>query len=54
MGVLKDMHLRIFFVRSDGSIRATTSRLSLGIRLRTPVEGPDGSLYITTDAAPGR
>jgi len=53
VGVLKDMHLRIFFVRSDGSIRATTSQLSLGIRLRTPVEGPDGNLYITTDARPG-
>ena len=53
VGVLKGMHLRVFFVRSDGSIRVTTSRLSLGIRLRTPVEGPDGNLYVTTDARPG-
>ena len=53
VGVLKGSHLRVFFVRADGSIRGWVSRLAFGVRLRTPVQGPDGNLYVTTDARPG-
>lgn len=53
VAVLKGAHLRIFLVQSDGSIRATVVRMAAGVRLRTPVEGPDGNLYVTTDARPG-
>lgn len=53
VAVLKGSHLRIFLVRPDGSIRATLVRMYAGVRLRTPVEGPDGNLYVTTDNRPG-
>jgi hypothetical protein len=51
--VLKGMQLRIMLTRADGSVRATVVRGSFGVRLRTPVLGPDGNLYVTTDNRPG-
>ncbi len=53
VGVLRGSHLRIFLMRADGSVRASVTRLATGVRLRTPVQGPDGNLYVTTDNRPG-
>ena len=53
VGVLKGMQLRILLMRTDGSVRDTVVRASFGVRLRTPVIGPDGNLYVTTDNRPG-
>ena len=53
VGVLKGSHLRVFLLRADGSVRASVTRLATGVRLRTPVQGPDGNLYVTTDNRPG-
>lgn len=55
MAVLKDQHLRIITLKSD---RATVSEELVRVtgygRLRSAVMGPDGALYIATDANPGR
>ena len=48
------MQLRIYFVaqrRLDPLDHSRGSTSASG--LRTPVEGPDGNLYVTTDARPG-
>jgi glucose/arabinose dehydrogenase len=46
---LKGRRLQVFTLDSAGNVTATTAALSdVGSRLRTPVQGPDGALYVTT------
>jgi glucose/arabinose dehydrogenase len=42
--------LRVLFVDAGGNVTSTTDALEVGVRLRSPVQGPDGNLYIGTDA----
>jgi glucose/arabinose dehydrogenase len=49
VAVLKNTHLRIMRVENNGSITTVQQRLTLGVRLRSVVQGPDGNLYIATD-----
>ena len=53
VAVLKGSQLRIFQLRADGSVRSTFVPFAIGVRLRTPVQGPDGDLFVTTDNRPG-
>ncbi len=53
VAVLKGSHLRVMFLDDQGGISATSTVLSLGVRLRSAVEGPDGKLYISTDIGGG-
>jgi glucose/arabinose dehydrogenase len=55
VAVLKGRHLRVF--RLDGPGTRVTDQWSVvgdRGRLRTAVQGPDGNLYLTTDANPGQ
>jgi glucose/arabinose dehydrogenase len=56
VGVLKDSQIRILaFNKSGRFVRAwTPPKLNTGYRMRSPVLGPDGNLYITTDNGGGR
>ena len=55
MAVLKDQHLRIITFNGDRTaVEEQFVRLTGYGRLRSAVFGPDGSLYIATDANPGR
>jgi glucose/arabinose dehydrogenase len=50
VGVLKGRHLRVFLIDRQG--RLVGERVALQTlygRLRQPVQGPDGNLYVTTD-----
>lgn len=49
--VLKDHELRRFEVNSAGAIMGEEKILDYGTRLRVPVIGPDGALYVATDVA---
>ena len=56
VAVLKDTELALMFLDSAGT--AVTAivvppQLDLGVRLRSAVQGPDGSLYVATDATAG-
>ena len=52
MAILKDMRVRILFLDSAGtSTTGFVDVLEDGIRLRSVVQGPDGNLYVTTDAS---
>ncbi len=53
VAILKGRHLRLFNI-NDGSSDSGAPVLDTGDRLRTAVEGPDGRLYLATDANPGR
>jgi glucose/arabinose dehydrogenase len=54
VATLKGRHLRVMFLNDSGVVESTTSVLrEHNTRLRTAVQGPDGSLYIATDAANG-
>jgi glucose/arabinose dehydrogenase len=53
VAVLKDHHLRIFFLNDQGGISGDTAVLTNSPRLRSAVQGPDGNLYITTDVGGG-
>lgn len=53
VATLKGRHLRLFSI-TDGSADGGGPVLETGDRLRTAVEGPDGRLYLATDANPGR
>jgi glucose/arabinose dehydrogenase len=46
---LKDSKVRVMFVDANGNVAASYPTLALGSRLRSVVQGPDGSLYISTD-----
>lgn len=54
MAMLKEKELRVLFV--DGSRRINAQALIYDgpERLRVPVQGPDGKLYVATDENPGR
>jgi glucose/arabinose dehydrogenase len=49
---LKDSKLRIMFLDGAGNVTGSYPTLG-GKRLRSAVEGPDGNLYISTDAGAG-
>jgi glucose/arabinose dehydrogenase len=53
VAVLKGAQLRVYFPQSDGAITGTLVRLQDGVRLRSAVQGPDGNLYVSTDARAG-
>jgi glucose/arabinose dehydrogenase len=44
------MHLHIYFVGSQGEVTDDFEMIGDQGRLRSPRQGPDGLLYITTDA----
>jgi len=50
---LKDMELRLYAVDGSGNITGQVQIFTNGSRLRVPVLGPDGKLYVATDATPG-
>jgi aldose sugar dehydrogenase len=50
---LKDSRARVMFLDGDGNVAFATRILEHGIRLRSAVQGPDGNLYVTTDAGGG-
>ena len=57
VAVLKNTELRIYRIAANGTLQGieTPSELNNPFgRLRTPVQGPDGALYITTDEDPGQ
>ncbi len=53
VAVLKGAQLRVFFPQPNGAITGSVAALQLGVRLRSVVQGPDGALYVSTDARPG-
>jgi glucose/arabinose dehydrogenase len=50
---LKDSRARVMFLDGNGNVSGATRILENGIRLRSAVQGPDGNLYLTTDAGGG-
>jgi aldose sugar dehydrogenase len=50
---LKDSKVRVMFLDGNGDVSFATPILSLGVRLRSAVQGPDGSLYLSTDSGGG-
>jgi len=53
VATLKASHLHIYFVTSQGQVTADLRVIEDRGRLRSPRQGPDGLLYITTDLASG-
>ena len=54
IGQLSGLKLVVLTFKSDGTLKAATPLYGeLNTRLRTPVQGPDGALYVTTDVASG-
>ena len=54
IGQLSGLKLVVLTFKIDGSLKAATPLYGdLNTRLRTPVQGPDGALYVTTDVASG-
>src|SRR5262249_35723197 len=51
--VLKAQQVRVFQLKPDGSLSTDSMTLTGFGRLRVPVQGPDGDLYIAQDAGPG-
>lgn len=55
MAVLKDQHLRILAFDSKGTaVQQEWVRITDQGRIRVAVQGPDGNLYLATDADPGK
>jgi glucose/arabinose dehydrogenase len=50
---LKDSNVRVMFLDGNGDVSFATPVLSLGVRLRSAVQGPDGNLYLSTDSGGG-
>jgi aldose sugar dehydrogenase len=50
---LKDSKARVMFFDANGNVSFATPILANGVRLRSAVQGPDGNLYISTDAGGG-
>jgi glucose/arabinose dehydrogenase len=53
VATLKGRHLRVMFLGPSGDVVSTTVALSVGVRLRSAVQGPDGNLYVVTDVGNG-
>jgi glucose/arabinose dehydrogenase len=53
LAVLKDKELRMLVVDSGGNVTGQLQIHASPVRLRVPVLGPDGKLYVTTDENPG-
>jgi aldose sugar dehydrogenase len=56
VAVLKNTELRLMFLDGPGITVTSTvvpPELDLGVRLRSAVQGPDGNLYLATDATAG-
>ena len=53
VATLKAMHLHIYFVTSEGDVTDDFRVIEDQGRLRSPRQGPDGLLYITTDGFSG-
>jgi glucose/arabinose dehydrogenase len=53
VAVLKGQQVRVFFPQPNGVLTGDVVTLARGVRLRSAVEGPDGLLYLATDARPG-
>jgi glucose/arabinose dehydrogenase len=54
IGQLSGTKLVVLTFNANGSLRAATPVFAdQNTRLRTPVQGPDGALYVTTDVASG-
>ena len=53
LAVLKDTHLHVLLIDSDGTVGGEDVRMQRGVRLRSVVEGPNGDLYVATDVADG-
>ncbi len=49
VGLLKGSRLLLFKLNAQGNVAEITTTLRGYGRLRSPVQGPDGNLYITTD-----
>jgi len=49
---LKDRELRLYRMDGSGNITGQVQIFDNGTRLRVPVLGPDGKLYVATDVAP--
>jgi glucose/arabinose dehydrogenase len=53
VATLKAEHLHIYFVDSEGTVTGEARAIDDEGRLRTPRQGPDGLLYVTTDGGGG-
>ena len=49
MACLKGQQLRVLFLDSAGTLTGQTSSVTNQGRLRQPMQGPDGALYVSTD-----
>jgi glucose/arabinose dehydrogenase len=49
VAMLKTQKLTIMFMDANGTVTSTFDTLTNGVRLRSPVQGPDGNLYVGTD-----
>jgi glucose/arabinose dehydrogenase len=50
LAVLKNTELRVLLLNGAGNVTGQKVALDLGVRLRQAVQGPDGNLYVATDA----
>lgn len=53
VATLKAQHLHVLFVDSEGEVTGELRAIEDQGRLRTPRQGPDGLLYVTTDGGSG-
>jgi glucose/arabinose dehydrogenase len=53
VATLKAEHLHVYFVDSEGKLTGEERAIEDEGRLRTPRQGPDGLLYVTTDGGGG-
>jgi glucose/arabinose dehydrogenase len=53
VATLKAEHLHIYFIDSEGKLTGEERAIENEGRLRTPRQGPDGLLYVTTDGGGG-
>jgi glucose/arabinose dehydrogenase len=53
IGTLKGHHLQVLLIDEHGVVTGTRQAVTNRGRLRQPVQGPDGNLYVTTDNGGG-